>query len=805
MSIGIQQLEDWFEKKSWKVFPFQRQAWAAYRCGSHGLINAPTGSGKTYAAIGGAVSLALEQNPEKGLKILWITPLRALSKEIHLSCSRLIEEIGLDWDVALRTGDTSTTERAKHYKNPPQIMITTPESVHVMLCSGKQTDLFSHLEAIIVDEWHDLVGSKRGVQTQLAISRLRGLSPALRIWGISATIGNMDQAIKALFGKDYESSKWKLIKSKRKKKIEIETLIPPELETIPWSGHLGLKLIPLLQPLLHKYQSILLFTNTRGQCETWYQSLLAAYPELAGVIAMHHGSISRELRLWVEDQLYDGKLKVVCCTSSLDLGVDFRPVEAVVQVGSPKSVSRLIQRAGRSGHRPGAVSKIYFLPTHAIELVEAAALREAIAQGALEDETPHVRSFDVLIQYLSTLAVGGGFRQKEILKEIQNTFCYESVDLNEWTWALEFLQHGGPGLEAYDEYQKVFCHEDIYRIRDKKIAQRHKLSIGTIVSEQAITIKYTSGKRLGTVEEYFISSLNVGDNFWFAGKSLELVSVKGPNAYVRKSNKKKGRVPAWLGGRLAMSGSLSKHLRQQIFDSAEGIRSSREMKAIKQLFDLQQELSHVPKEKEFLVEYFRSEEGYHLLIYPFEGRSVHEGMSTIIANRISQLMPISFSIAMNDYGFELLSDKEIPLELINHELFTTDGVEENILSSMNMTELARRRFRDIAKISGLIFRGFPGKEKKERHLQSSSELLFNVFQEYDPDNWLYRQSYEELLVFQLEEGRLKKTLRRIQDLEIVITEPKRFTPLAFPIVVDRLREGMSSERLMDRIEKMKLA
>ncbi len=778
----------------------------AYRTGEHGLINAPTGSGKTYAAIGGAISLGLERDLDKGLKVLWITPLRALSKEISLSCSRMVEELDLDWKVGVRTGDTSTKDRQKQFTSPPQILVTTPESIHVILASGKQDKLFGNLEAIIVDEWHDLVGSKRGVQVQLAISRMRRLSPQLRIWGISATIGNMDQATEALFGESYSQGQWKLIQSSKRKEIVIETLMPDKIDDMPWAGHLGLKLIDLLEPIIEDNQSILLFTNTRGQCEIWYQAILHHYPDLAGIMAMHHGSMSREMREWVEEELYHGRLKLVCCTSSLDLGVDFRPVEAVVQVGSPKGVSRLIQRAGRSGHRPGAVSKIYFLPTHALEMVEAAALREAIEQGTLETQVPHIRSFDVLIQYLNTLAVGGGFRQNEIYQEIQQTFCYESIDLDEWTWALEFLQHGGPGLQAYDEYARLFYHDGVYRIRDKRLALRHKLSIGTITSEAALNVKYTNGKKLGTVEEFFISQLNVGDNFWFAGQPLELVSVRGPDAFVKKSRKQKGKTPAWLGGRVPLSSSLAHYLRKKLFESAAGLREGPEMSAITGLFDLQSEISHLPADNEFLVEYIRSEEGYHLLMYPFEGRSVHEGMSTILANRISKHMPISFTMAMNDYGFELLSDKEIPVDkLINHELFDPRGIEDDILNSMNMTELARRRFRDIAKISGLIFTGFPGREKKERHLQSSSELLFDVFKEYDPDNWLFKQSYEELLTFQLEEERLRNTLRRIQDLEIVLTEPRRFTPLSFPIVVDRLREGMSTERLLDRIDKMTLA
>jgi ATP-dependent Lhr-like helicase len=799
--------EKWFDKNDWQVFPFQKKTWHAYLDGKSGIVNAPTGSGKTYALF---IPIALEYlteqtNADVGFRAIWVTPLRALTKEIKMACERAITGLALPWRVAIRTGDTSTKERKNIIEDPPEILVTTPESIHVLFASKNHRKLFKNLKSIIVDEWHELMGSKRGVQVELALSRFRHLSPEFKTWGVSATIGNLDLAMKILMGP--KNNKGVLIKSKQKKHISVESIIPPEIETYPWAGHLGIRLLEQILPIILKHKSTLIFTNTRSQCEIWYQKILSVMPDLAGLIAMHHSSINRELRDWVENALHEGKLKAVVCTSSLDLGVDFRPVEAIVQIGSPKGVSRFMQRAGRSGHQPGAVSKIYFLPTHILELVEGAALRSAIAEGIQEERIPFIRSFDVLIQYLMTLAVSDGFSPEELFEQVKNTHCFESISTDEWAWILSFLVYGGDALEAYDEYKKVVVENGNYKVTDKRIAQRHRLSIGTIVSDVAISIQYLNGKRIGTIEEYFISRLNPGDTFWFAGKNLELIRVKGLTAQVRNSKRKSGQVPSWQGGRMPLSTKLSQMLRRKIYHFGEGIVDEMELSVLTPLFEKQKKISHLPSKEDFLIEYFKSREGYHLIMFPFEGRFVHEGIAALVAKRLSRNVPISFSIAMNDYGLELLSNKPINVEQwISNELFSSDNLQLDIQASVNSVEMARRRFRDIAKISGMIFQGYPGKYKKERHLQSSSQLLFDVFKDYEPDNLLYLQTYDEVYTFQLEESRLRNALNRIQNQNIVISYIKEASPLSFPIIVDRLsRDRLSSEKLEDRIKQMALS
>ncbi|MEZ5004308.1 MAG: ligase-associated DNA damage response DEXH box helicase [Chitinophagales bacterium] len=790
----------WFSANQWKSYPFQEKTWMAYLSGSSGLLNAPTGSGKTYALIMPIILEMMQMSKVNGLQAIWIAPIRALTKEIKLSADRLIGDWNLDFTVAVRIGDTSAAEKQAQKTKPPNILITTPESWHILIGQKGYQKYFRNLKAVIVDEWHELLGSKRGVQVELALSRMKGFCPNLKIWGISATIGNLDEAMTVLQG--VHPNPTVFIKSNIEKKIEVESVLPEDIEKYPWAGHLGIKMIDKVIPIINRSRSTLIFTNTRSFCEIWYQKLLDRAPELAGQIAMHHGSLSKNLRNWVEDALHEGHLKAVVCTSSLDLGVDFRPVETVIQIGSPKGVARFIQRAGRSGHQPGAASKIYFVPTHALELVEAIALKKAIETNIVEARIPFIRSFDVLLQYLMTLAISDGFDEAVIYKEIISTYAFESVSKEEWYWCLDFLVNGGKSMDVYDEFHKMVVEDGIYKVIDRRVAQRHRLSIGTIVSDQMLQVKFLSGGRIGSVEEYFVSKLQPGDVFWFSGRALEFIRLKGMVVQVRRSQRKTGKVPSFQGGRMPLSSQMSKLLRETMHADAV----NEEYKTLQPLLKIQRELSIIPTADEFLIEYFQSNEGYHLVVYPFEGRLVHEGLGALMAYRISLLQSITFSIAMNDYGLELLSEDPIDIrEVLDNNIFSTDYLKEDIQASVNATEMARRRFRDIASISGMVFSGFPGKIKKERHMQASSGLLFNVFYDYDPTNLLLRQAYEEAMDQQLEEGRLKDALKRIDQQDIVVKHPRKMTPFAFPIIVDRLsRSHVSSEKLEDRVQKMQL-
>ncbi|WGF93604.1 ligase-associated DNA damage response DEXH box helicase [Aequorivita marisscotiae] len=805
--------EDWFQTKNWKSFPFQRKTWKAFLGGKHGLLNAPTGSGKTYALWVPIVLQYLKENPAyktkhtKGLKAIWITPLRALSVEIQQAAQRFADDLGTGLTVGIRTGDTTQSERAKQKRQMPDLLITTPESLMLLLASKDYDKIFKPLTAIVVDEWHELLGSKRGVQMELALSRLKTVSKHLRIWGISATIGNLEEAQDVLLGMDSEFRKNEvLIKSNQKSKIEVRSIIPKKMETFPWRGHLGLHLLEEIVPIIKTSKTTIIFTNTRGQCEIWFQKLLEKHPEFAGEIAMHHGSIGKDTRLWVEQAIRNESLLAVVATSSLDLGVDFAPVETVIQIGGPKGVAKFLQRAGRSNHRPGEPSVIYFLPTHALELLEASALKRAVKDEVVEDRNPYLLSFDVLIQYLVTLSVSNGFFPKEIFPEIKKTFCFQGITEEQWKWCLNFITIGSQSLQAYDEYKKVeVTPEGLFKVESRQIAMMHRLSIGTIVSDSMMLVKYVSGGFIGTIEEWFISKMKPGDTFVFAGRTLELVRIRQMQAQVRKSSKRTANIVSFMGGRLPLSSQMSKILREELQSESDHKRNTPELKALSHIFDRQERESIVPGENEFLIETFKTREGYHALFYPFEGRFVHEAMSSLLAYRISLLLPITFSLAYNDYGFELLSDQFLDIQtVLDNNLFSSEYLYEDLQKSLNSTELARRKFRDIAVISGMVFQGYPNKVIKTKHLQSNSQLLFDVFRDYESDNLLYLQAYRETFEHQLEEGRLRQALERINSQKIIWKQCEKATPFSFPIITDRLREKLSSEKLADRIKKMTL-
>ncbi len=800
---------NWFESQNWSPMAFQSQTWEHCLSGKSGLLNAPTGTGKTYAVFIGAVMTCLnkieadEETPE-GLQIIWITPLRALSRDIANACEAFLDGVGLKWKVAVRTGDTETKERERQKRFHPQVLITTPESLHLIIASKGYEGYLSKVSFVIADEWHELMGSKRAVMLELALSRMKTISTP-QIWGISATIGNLSEAMEVLLGNNEYLQNAVMVKAGIEKNVTIIPIIPDEIEKYPRSGHLGTQLAPAILPIIERSRSTLVFTNTRSQAEMWYQELLELKPELAGLIAMHHGSISRELRDWVEDALHAGRLKCVVCTSSLDLGVDFRPVETIIQVGSPKGVARFLQRAGRSGHYPGAESTIYFLPANSLQLLECAALKQAVANRDIESRTPYIRSFDVLVQYLITLAVSNGFHPQVIFKEVLSTFSYSSISNEEWDWIISFITSGGSALKAYDEYKKVEIMPDgIFVITSRGIAMRHRLSIGAIVSDTMLQVKFQSGGFLGTIEEWFISSLSPGDTFWFAGRPLELIRLKEMTVQVKISKSRNANFPSWMGGRMPLSAMLSENLRDVISRSSHpGI--SKELLAVQPLLRTQKELSAVPSLDELLIEKINTRDGYHIYVYPFEGRFVHEGMAALMAYRLSHFKPISFSIAINDYGFELLSDQPIPVEdALESNIFSTDHLLADLQASINHNEMARRRFRDIAGIAGLVFKGFPGKYQKDKHLQASSQLFFDVFRDFESDNLLYKQAYQEVMEFQLEEVRLRVALNRISKLKIKLTYPIKPTPFCFPIMYDRLREKFSTEKLDDKIKKMEL-
>lgn len=813
-NIGYETILAWLNSKGLQPFAFQQETWQMHLEGLSGIVNAPTGFGKTYSVFLAVVIDWINNNPDyktksgSGLQLLWITPLRALAKDIARAMEEALNELEIPWKVAIRNGDTPVSEREKQKRNMPEVLVITPESLHLLFASKNHADYFKTLTCIAVDEWHELLGSKRGVQVELALAHFKWLRKSsaqdsvLRIWGISATIGNLDEAMHVLLGQDDSGV---IIRAEQKKQVAIHTILPETVERFPWAGHLGLKMIEHVIPVIRNSRSTLLFTNVRSQAEMWYQALLEAAPDLAGAIALHHSSIDMEMRLWVEEHLHKGVLQVVVCTASLDLGVDFRPVDTVIQIGSPKGIARFIQRAGRSGHEPGAVSNVYFVPTHSLEIVEAAALKQAYEKEDVESRQPVVLAFDVLIQYMVTIATGDGFISEELLEEVRTTSCYADISNDEWDYLLAFVTTGGATLHGYDEYHKVVNIDGIYKVTGRRVAMRHRMHIGTIVGDAIMQVKLMSGGFVGTIEEYFISSLQPGDAFVLAGRRLELVQVKDMTAYVRRSKAQNARVPAWGGGRVPLSSNLGHVLRTTFQQASIDPGSNELLQFLQPLFETQRERSAIPAENELLVEFIDTKDGHHMFVYPFEGRLVHHALASLLAYRIMQIRPITFSIAMNDYGFELLSDQLIPVSEENiRQIFSPDNWYADLQRSVNAAEMSRRKFRDIAVISGLIFQGFPGEHKKQRHLQNSTGLLYDVLVNAEPAHLLLQQAHREVLTYEVEANRLHHSLERISRSKFLITRPKELTPFCFPIKVDSLRDELTSEKLQDRIKRMQV-
>jgi ATP-dependent helicase Lhr and Lhr-like helicase len=794
----------WFAGHGWAPFPFQRDTWQAYRDGRSGLIHASTGMGKTYAAYFGPVIEALSEAPSaelSPLRVLWITPLRALSQDTANALEKPIAPLELNWDIGLRTGDTSSSARAKQKKRLPTVLVTTPESLALQLTYADARERFANLRCVIVDEWHELLSSKRGILTELGLARLRTWNPKVRLWGLSATLGNTDVAAAALMGDGRDAC---LIRGREPKTTIIDSLIPETIERFPWAGHLGLSLLPQVIKQIESGRTALVFTNTRSQTESWYQAILQAKPDWAGQIALHHGSLDRKVRDWVEDQLRAGTLRCVVCTSSLDLGVDFSPVDRVIQIGSPKGVARLLQRAGRSGHQPGGISRVTCVPTNAIELIEVAGARMAALAGAIESREPYRQPLDVLSQHCVSIALGGGFRPEELLAEVRSTYSYRDLSDVEWQWVLDFVVRGGDSLRAYPDFHRVTVDDDgVYRVTEKKIAYRHRLAVGTIVAEASMQVRFVRGGSLGTVEESFIAKLKPGDRFTFAGRILELVRVREMAAWVKLTKKAANTIPRWMGGRMPLSTELAAAVRAQFDLARQGRFETPELQAVRPILDLQAAWSHIPGPHEILFERVDSREGFHLFCYPFEGRLVHEGLAALVAYRLSRMRPITLSLAINDYGFELLAPVPLELSVADlRDLLRPEEQSDDILDSLNAAELAKRQFREVARVSGLITTGYPGAKKSAKQLQASSGLFYEVFREHDPDNMLLEQAKREVLERQFEQSRMMTALRRIQSCEFVVMTCPKPTPLAFPLLVDRIRGTLSSETLADRVRRM---
>ena len=787
--------EAWFAARGWAPFAFQREVWAAMAAGRSGLLHATTGSGKTYAVWMGALQ---RQQPRAGLQVLWLTPMRALAADTTRALQLPLPELAPGWAVGQRTGDTPSAERARQDRRFPAALVTTPESLSLMLTREQARAELGGVHTVVVDEWHELIGSKRGVQVQLALARLRRWNPSLVVWGLSATLGNLDEAMATLCGPGGT-----LVRGRIDKALVIDTLPPAEPGRFSWGGHLGAQMQQPVVDEIERSGPTLVFTNTRSQAEIWYQLLLAARPDWAGLVALHHGSLDKATREWVEAGLKAGQLKAVVATSSLDLGVDFLPVERVLQIGSAKGVARLLQRAGRSGHAPGRASRVTLVPTNTLELVEAAAARRAALAGQVESRvTPH-KPLDVLVQHLVTVALGGGFEADALLEEVRSAPAYAALTRAEFDWCLAFVERGGDSLYAYPEYHRVQQVDGLWRVPDRGIARRHRLQVGTIVGDAVMKVQWLSGGTLGTIEESFIGRLSKGDHFVFAGRVLEYVRTVDMAALVKRATKPKGIVPSWGGSKMPLSSEMAEAVQALLDDAARGDFSEPEMTVAQPMLAAQARLSRLPQRGRLLAETLTSREGQHLFLYPFGGRNVHIGLAQLLAWRLARTQPNTFSLSVNDYGLEIVAAQPPDLTALHDgTLFGTQDLMADVLASLNSGALAQRRFREIARVAGLVFSGYPGAPKSMKQLQASSSLFWEVFRQYDAGNRLLGQAEQEVLAQELELGRLQAVLQRLAASALDLVPLRTASPFSLPLMVERLREQLSTEKLQDRLQRL---
>ena len=817
--------EGWFLQRGWTPFDFQREVWAAMTEGRSGLLHATTGAGKTYAVALGALTraalrgVALEKaTAAPPLTLLWLTPMRALAADSQRALALPLADLAPGWTLGLRTGDTPSAERARQDRRLPTALVTTPESATLLLTRPDARARLGALQVVVVDEWHELVANKRGVQVQLALARLARWNPGLVVWGLSATLGNLNQAMAMLLGPARRRPAPSLVRGRIDKALLIDTLLPAEPGRFAWAGHLGSQMLgPVVQEIERcdaEGGSALVFTNVRSQAEAWYQLLLGQRPEWAGRIALHHGSLDKSVREWVEAGLKAGTLLAVVATSSLDLGVDFLPVDRVLQLGSAKGIARMLQRAGRSGHQPGRASRISLVPTNTLELIEALAARRAALAGQVEPRVAPEAPLDVLVQHLVTVALGGGFRADALFDELRRTWSYRALTREAFDWALAFVSHGGQSLGAYAEYHRVAEKDGVYTVPDRGIALRHRLQVGTIVSESSMSVKWLGGGTLGQIEESFIARLNEGDCFVFGGRVLEFVRLQDMVAYVRKATAKRGVVPSWAGSKMPLSSELAQATLAVLVEAgglAPGATSPEpELRAAAPMLLAQQTLSRLPDAHSLLVEQHRSREGHHLFFYPFAGRLVHLGLASLLGWRLAQARPNTFSISSNDYGFELLAAEPLDLAMLHDGRLFSAGhgsdagpsLMSELLASLNSSELSQRRFREIARVAGLVFSGYPGAPKSSKQLQASAGLFYQVFRQYDPQNRLLDQADAEVLAQELDLQRLASSLARMRGLKLMRVDLAAPSPLALALMVERFREQLSTEKLADRLARI---
>ncbi len=760
---------------------------AAARAGDHALLVAPTGAGKTLAGFLPTLTDLIEQ-PAEGLHTLYVSPLKALAVDVRRNLLTPIEEIDLPVRVETRTGDTPSDRKARQRARPPQILLTTPESLSLLLSYPDSFLMFAQLKTVIIDEVHAFATQKRGDLLSLSLARLQRINPGLRRVALSATVADVD-AYRAWLAPDGDINSVVPVMGEQGADPDIAIFIPEG--RIPWSGHSGKYAAKQVMAEIARRQTTLIFCNTRGLAELIFQELWAAN-EANLPIGIHHGSLSVEARRKVENAMADGRLRALVATASLDLGVDWGDVDCVIQMGAPKGSSRLLQRIGRANHRLDQSSEAIIIPGNRFEYLEARAALDAVEAGERDADDFRTGSLDVLAQHVMALACAAPFDERELLEEIRSATPYSALTDEGFANVLHFIEGGGYALRAYDRFKRLTQDADgVWRVSHPRFIQQHRMNAGIIVDQPVLDVRFANGRKLGTVEEGFAATLRPGDSFFFSGLALEVVRMDVTDLVVRATSKQ-ARVPAWGGTRMAMSTRLADRVRHFLAEPEEWHRFPDD---VREWLEVQKYRSALPEPGQLLIETFPHEGRHYLVCYSFEGWNAHQSLGMLLTRRMDAqgLMPLGFvsnDYALAVYGLKPVTDPQ--------SLFSADILDHEFVEWVEQSSLLKRAFRDVAVIAGLIERQHPGKRKTGRQVTFSTDLIYDVLRKYQPDHLLLKAAWADARARMTDVGRLGDLIDRASATMLHI-DLDRVSPLAVPVLILIGREQVAQAAAEDAL------
>lgn len=785
---------DWFASRGWQARPHQLECLQADREGLSHLLIAPTGGGKTLAGfLPSLVMLADRTPPKEGrLHTLYISPLKALAVDIARNLETPIAEMELDITVETRTGDTPQARRQRQKHTPPDILLTTPESLSLLIAQPDAASYFAGLERIVLDELHALIPNKRGHLLSLAIARLRALAPKLRLAGLSATVADARPLIDYLTPQNTPGAKTaKLIRGKSGAKPKVDVLYSDE--RIPWSGHSGRHSFEEVYRQIKENQLVLVFVNTRSQAEATFAALWRINDDNLP-IALHHGSLEVAQRRKVEAAMSASKLRAVVCTSTLDLGIDWGDVDLVIQMGAPKGVSRLTQRIGRANHRMNEPSRALMAPANRMEVLECIAAKEAIEEGDLDGEPPRKGTLDVLAQHIIGSAVAAPFDADLLYQEVRSASPYADLPRKEFDDTLDFAATGGYALKAYERYRRIVkTPEGLYRIRDKRAAQQYRMNVGTIVEAPALNIRMASkrgpkrpGRKLGTIEEHFFETMNIGDAFYFAGETLRFERIEGNDVLVSRTEHEAPRIPSWGGVKYPWSTYLADRVRNMLFNR-DAWASYPEQ--VRDWLAKQAEVAAIPNPDGLLIETFPYRDRYFLVCYPFDGWPAHQTLGMLLTRRLERMGKQPVGFVPTEYALSIWTRKDMA-DVDMAELFDQDMLGDDLENWLRDSVTMKRTFRNCAIIAGLIERKHPGQEKTGRQVAFSADLIYDVLRDHQPDHLLLRAAWDDAAGGYLDLARLQGLLSRTKG-RIEHSALDRVSPLAVPVMLEIGRETVA--------------